>query len=73
MKTCNNKRIREQKGQKQFKIGNIIHFDRTTELGADCNCFRRYNVSLFKGALLKHEVRAFASNEVCAAEFPEYK
>lgn len=59
--------------QKQFKFGNIIHFNRSTELGEDCICYRRYDVFLLNGALLKKEVRAFADSETCAAEFAEYK
>lgn len=59
--------------QKQFKFGNIIHFNRSTELGADCKCYRRYDVFLLNGALLKKELRAFADSETCAAEFTEYK
>jgi hypothetical protein len=59
--------------QKHFRFGNIIEFDRTTELGADCTCFRHYEVSVINGVLLNHKVLTFADNETCAAEFPEYK
>jgi len=59
--------------QKQFKLGNIIQFNRSTELDAECKCYRKYDVQVVNGVLINHQVRAFASNEVCAAEFTEYK
>jgi hypothetical protein len=59
--------------QKNFKLGMLIDFDRTTELSADCKCFRLYQVKTFNGLLTNYKVLTFADNETCAAEFPETK
>ncbi|MGZ3727261.1 MAG: hypothetical protein ACXWQQ_15780 [Pseudobdellovibrio sp.] len=58
---------------KQFNLPSFITFDRTTELGSDCLCFRRYKLSLFNGFPLSDEVRSFPDAETCASDFPEYK
>jgi hypothetical protein len=59
--------------QRTFSLAPIIKIERTTELDANCLCFRRYRGELVGGKLVDHEVRVFLASDKCAAAFAEYR